>query len=157
MWFTGKNRIKLVSLKKYSYSAKLWPKNGVQAHICHTLLMLSAHFFGPLLTGKWAWSPRAPLMVWGLQTQPKSWSTRWTFWVKIDSYILSLTTTLTSGICIMWILHVLPRCSSWVIFSFLVVCALAPAACQRTDSFYIKSKYLVQSYLEFTHLDLTRF
>ena len=37
---------------------------------------------GPLLAGKWAWPPRAPLMVWGLQTQPKRCPTGWTFWAN---------------------------------------------------------------------------
>ena len=37
-------------------------------------------FFGPLLAGKLAWPPRAPLMVWGFQTRPKSWPTGWIFW-----------------------------------------------------------------------------
>ena len=34
-------------------------------------LFLSFDFLGPLLAGKWAWPPRAPLMVWGLQTRKK--------------------------------------------------------------------------------------
>ena len=36
-------------------------------------------FFGPLLAGKWAWPPHAPLMVRGLQTRPKIWPSGWTF------------------------------------------------------------------------------
>ena len=31
----------------------------------------SVLIFGPLLVGKWAWPPLAPLMVWSLQTKPK--------------------------------------------------------------------------------------
>ena len=30
-------------------------------------------FFGPLLAGKWAWSPHVPLMACGLQTRPENW------------------------------------------------------------------------------------
>ena len=43
--------------------------------------MLIFHFwlFGPLLVGKWAWPPRALLMIWSLQTQPKSWPPVGTF------------------------------------------------------------------------------
>ena len=39
-------------------------------------------FFGPLLAGKWAWQPRGPLVTWDLKTQPKNWSTGWTFWAN---------------------------------------------------------------------------
>ena len=52
-------------------------------------LFFSFDFFGPLLVGKWAWQPRAPLMVWGLQTQPKSWPTGWTFWANRYLEIMS--------------------------------------------------------------------
>ena len=38
------------------------------------LLIFPFRFFESLLAGKWA-----PLMVWDLQTQPKSWPTGWTF------------------------------------------------------------------------------
>ena len=41
------------------------------------MLIFDFWFFGPLLAGKWAWPP---LMVWGLQTRPKSWPTGWNFW-----------------------------------------------------------------------------
>ena len=34
------------------------------------------------MAGKWAWPPRSPPMVWGLQTQPKSWPTEWNFWAN---------------------------------------------------------------------------
>ena len=39
-------------------------------------MMKFIFIFGPALLeleGKWAWPPRALLMVWGLQTRPKSW------------------------------------------------------------------------------------
>ena len=36
----------------------------------------------PILGGKWAWQPRRRHMVFGLQTQPKSWLTGYTFWVN---------------------------------------------------------------------------
>ena len=39
-------------------------------------------YFEPLLVGEWAWPPCAPLIVWSLQTQPKSWPTGWSFWAK---------------------------------------------------------------------------
>ena len=60
---------------------------GVQETIIYRLVMrnlsydayFSVLFFGPLLAGKWAWPPRASLMVWGLHTQLKSWPTGCTF------------------------------------------------------------------------------
>ena len=42
-------------------------------------LFLKFSLFGPLLVGKWAWPPHAPLMSWGFQTWPKS---RPTFWAN---------------------------------------------------------------------------
>ena len=47
-------------------------------------MMLIFHFwfFGSFLMRKWVWSPRAPLLVWGLQTRPKIWPTWWTFWAN---------------------------------------------------------------------------
>ena len=38
--------------------------------------------FGPLFAVKWAWPPRAPLMIWGLQTRAKIWLNGWTFWAN---------------------------------------------------------------------------
>ena len=32
--------------------------------------------------GKWAWPQRPLLMIWGLQTRPKSWPTGRTFWAN---------------------------------------------------------------------------
>ena len=32
---------------------------------------LSFSIFGPIFAGKWAWLPRAPLRIWGLQTNQK--------------------------------------------------------------------------------------
>ena len=47
-----------------------------------TVLIFQFKFLGPLLAGKWVWPPCASLMIWGLQTQPKSWPTGWTFWAN---------------------------------------------------------------------------
>ena len=63
---------------------------GVQETIFYRLVMrnlcydayFSVLILRLLLAGIWAWSPNAPLMVWGLQTQPKSWSTWRTFWAN---------------------------------------------------------------------------
>ena len=46
-------------------------------------------FFSSLLVGKWAWPPRVPLIVWGLQTRPKSWPTGWTIWTDHYYSIIS--------------------------------------------------------------------
>ena len=48
------------------------------------LKLRQGHFFknAPILGGKWAWLPRRCHMVFGLQTQPKSWLTGYTFWVN---------------------------------------------------------------------------
>ena len=86
MLFNGKNQM----VQKYSYLAKLKLSQILifLNHIWHTLfgpigleffmrapetIIYRFWFFGPRLPGKWVWSPRPPLMVSGLQTQPKSW------------------------------------------------------------------------------------
>ena len=48
------------------------------------LKFCQGHFLknAPILGGKWAWPPRRRHMVFGLQTQPKSWLTGYTFWVN---------------------------------------------------------------------------
>ena len=54
--------------------------------ICDEESKLDAYFpllFEPLLAGKWAWPPSAPLIVLGLQTQPKCCRPfAWAFWVN---------------------------------------------------------------------------
>ena len=48
------------------------------------LKLRHGHFLknAPILGGKWAWPPRRRDMVFGLQTQPKSWLTGYAFWVN---------------------------------------------------------------------------
>ena len=48
------------------------------------LKLRQGHFLknAPILGGKWAWPPQRRHMDFGLQTQPKSWLTGYTFWVN---------------------------------------------------------------------------
>ena len=63
---------------------------GVKNIIIYRLVMRNLSYntqfsfliFWATFGGKMGWPSRAPLMVWGLQTQPKSWPTRWTFWAN---------------------------------------------------------------------------
>ena len=55
----------------------------------------SVLIFWPLSAGKLAWPPRALLMAWGLQTQPKSWPTGRTFW---DNCYLEIMFAKFSGV-----------------------------------------------------------
>ena len=87
--------------------AKKWPIGlkifmGTQETIIYRLLVrnpsydayFSALIFRPLLAVKWAWPPHTLLMIYGLQTRPKRWPTRCTFWVH---YYLEIMFSKLSG------------------------------------------------------------
>ena len=89
-------KIKWRFIQFFSYFAKSWPRNGAyvsyfwqigltffmeaQETIIYYLsigdekskLWRLFFIFGSLFAGKWAWPPRVPIMVWDLQTWPKS-------------------------------------------------------------------------------------
>ena len=93
-WFMGQ---KVCNYSIYGHmffghnSAIFWPIgleifNVTQETISHKefwfwALIAIFQFFGACLGLKRAWPPQIPIWVWDLKTQPKSWTTWWTFWV----------------------------------------------------------------------------
>ena len=72
-------------LKNINISPSYRPKLTSETHICPYMGIRFSAITLPFFdqsSGKWAWPPRRRHMVFGLQTQPKSWLTGYTFWVN---------------------------------------------------------------------------